>query len=241
MKAFWAIPSEEFVRVRRLYHRARAEFARLRSFDNRDLCHFLDTRNEFVHYGFTPQDDENAAELLLKTGIPFARACYKSFFDFDLRHGLVTGVAKHLEVSLVTYRDARTHVNVQLSRCFGALAHHIRWSLRGSLMSDWERYAVARAEEQGVAFESTEAQKDELASAFGASWPFDCPVCDEIDALVCELDESRMKDCTITLKRAACVNCSLLVVEIPFLADALVGMQIEERRTDILHEYGYDC
>ena len=34
------------------------------------------------------------------------------------------------------------------------------------------------------------------------------------------------------------VVCELVVAEIPFLADALVGAEIDTKRTDILRDYG---
>ena len=105
-------------------------------------------------------------------------------------------------------------------------------------MADWENDASVRADEIGAKFESCEKQKDALERAFGAAWFFDCPICDDIGTFVCELDEDRLNDHVVVLKRAACANCGLIVRNIPFLADALVSEELSTKRTEILRDFG---
>jgi hypothetical protein len=105
-------------------------------------------------------------------------------------------------------------------------------------MADWENDASVHADEIGAKFDSCEKQKNALERVFGAAWFFDCPICDDVDTFVCELDEDRLDDRAIVLKRAACASCGLVVRKMPFLADALVGKQIAMKRTEILHDFG---
>jgi hypothetical protein len=56
---------------------------------------------------------------------------------------------------------------------------------------------------------------------------------------VCELDENRLNDGEVLLRRAACASCGLVVREnIPFLADALCREQVATKREAILREFG---
>ena len=238
LKSAQCIPPSKFVSARTLYATARNCGGSVATFSDAELGEFRDTRNAFVHYGFHARDHEKAATLLLKTGIPFVRACYSQFFDFDLTKGLVIEYGQQLDIATATYEKVRRIAGTSCARCFSAFSHLILWSLRQSLMSDWELHTVARAEERGVAFERSEATKDELDRLFGTTWPFDCPVCGALETFVCELDVGSLQVGRITVKRAACTNCDLLVVEIPYLASALIDTQITVKRREILREYG---
>ena len=238
MKAVLNISPQKFINAAELYAEARAAYCGLESFDECDLEHLRFTRNRIVHYGFSTKDDEGAAEILLNTGFPFVRACYLKFFDFDLLDGLVVEYAQQLDIALNTFQRIERTRGAASSLCFTAFSHLIRWSLRESLMAHWERDSIAQGERRGVAVESSERRKGELESILGATWTFDCPICDDVDTLVCELDEAQLERKTVTLIRGACASCDLVVREMPFLADALVGTQIETKRMDILREYG---
>ena len=238
MKSFLETSPKDKPSATWLYSQSRKAKSGLESFESSDLELFRMRRNDFVHYGFGHHDDEEAAALLLKTGLPFMKACQSEFFGFDLVDGLVGGFGEHLDIALKTYQKARHVPNLHFAPCFGALAHLIRWSLKESLVSDWEARALVRAESHGAAFEKTEEQKDELERIFGVAWPFDCPVCGGVDVFVCELDESSLVNERVTPKRAACANCNLLVVEMPLLVEALVETQIEAKRVEILREHG---
>ena len=105
-------------------------------------------------------------------------------------------------------------------------------------MADWENDASVLADEIGTKFESCEKQRRALEHVFGAAWFFDCPICDDIGTFVCELDEDRLDDRIVALKRAACANCGLVVRNIPFLADELVSEEIARKRAEILQDFG---
>ena len=105
-------------------------------------------------------------------------------------------------------------------------------------MADWENDASVYADEVGAKFESSERCKAKFERTFGASYFFDCPICDDIDTFVCEIDEDQLDGGEVVLKRAACASCGLVVRNIPFLANSLVGEAIARKRTEILNEFG---
>ena len=107
-------------------------------------------------------------------------------------------------------------------------------------MADWENEASISADECGAKFESVEIQKHALERVWGAAWSFDCPICDEIASFVCELDEDRLDDRAVVLKRAACASCGLVVANVPFLTNALVCEEVARNRTQILQEFGIE-
>ena len=226
------------INAKDLYAEALDHYAGLESFDGHDLRAFLSRRNHIVHYGFSPRDDETTATLLLKTGFPFLKACYLEFFCFELVEGLALEFGENFKIALDVYQRAKALPRFRFSQCFSAFGHLILWSLRESIMAEWENEAATRAESYGLEFEICNKKKDAFERIFGATWTFDCPICRSVDTFVCELDEERLATHTITLKRAACGHCDLVVDEMPFLADALVGSEIGTKRTDILQGYG---
>jgi hypothetical protein len=239
MKSILNIPPEQFINAEKLFAQATTAYPALRTFDADDLESFRYTRNQIVHYGFSHRDDEETAALLLKIGLPLLSACYLEFFNFELLDGLVVEFGEQLTIALKVYQKAKDIPDLHFSYCFLAFAHLIRWSMRQSLMADWENDASVRADEIGTKFDACERQKKELERVFGAAWFFDCPICDDIGTFVCELDEDRLNERAVALTRAACASCGLMVRKsCPFLADALCGEQIGQKRTEILHDFG---
>jgi len=238
MKSVLNMPPEQFMNAEKLFAQAASAHPALRTFDSANLDTFRFTRNRIVHYGFSPRDDEETATLLLKIGLPFLSACYREFFNFDLLNGLAVEFGEQLRIALDVYQRAKDIPDLRYSSCFSAFAHLVRWSVRQSLVADWENDASLRAEEIGTKYESCERQKNAIERVFGAPWLFDCPICDGVGTFVCELDEDRLDDRAIALKRAACASCGLVVPDIPFLADALVGEEVVRKRAEILRDFG---
>jgi hypothetical protein len=238
MKSVLNVPPEQFMNAEKLFAQAASAYPALRTFDSGALDTFRFTRNRIVHYGFSPRDDEETATLLLKIGLPFLSACYREFFIFDLLNGLVVEFGEQLRIALEVYQRTQDIPDIRYSFCFSAFAHLIRWSVRQSLMADWENDASVRADEIGAKFESCERKKNALERVFGAAWFFDCPICHDIGTFVCELDKDRLDDRAVVLKRVACASCGLIVRNIPFLPDILVGDQVARKHTEILREFG---
>src|SRR5262249_43390231 len=95
VKSFLNVPADDRRTAKDLATQALKSFPALQDFD---LRAFRDKRNEIAHYGFTPRDDEEAATLLLSTGLPLVRACYQEFFNFDLWNGLLVEFGDQLKI-----------------------------------------------------------------------------------------------------------------------------------------------
>jgi hypothetical protein len=223
----------------KLYDRALARSPALATFDATELTAFRKARNSYVHDGFADGDHAVAAELLLKTGLPFLRACYQEFFGFDVIDCLIVEFGEQLRISLDVYQMARNIPGLDFGYCFSAFGHLIQWSAGQSQLAGWEHQASIHADEIGAKYESCERQRGELERFFGAAWFFDCPICDEFQMLVGELDETGIAEGKVSLKRAACPSCRLTVRnDSPFLADALCRAQLVEERGKILRDFG---
>jgi hypothetical protein len=230
---------EEFTTAEKLFKLAATVHPALLSFNEQDLKDFRYTRNRIMHYGFSPRDDEETATLLLKTGFPFLMACYREFFNFELLDDIAVEFGKHLRIALDVYQQAKGTPDLRLSYCFLGFGHLIRWALRQSLMAHWEIDASVRWAENGASFDACAKMKSEIALQIGAAWSFDCPVCDAIDTFVCELDEDRLDDRIIALRRGMCASCGFLVpINCPYLVDALCRQQIPRKRDAILRDAG---
>lgn len=241
MKAALNIGPEEFVKAENLYAMACRRFPELRSFAEDDLKIFRYKRNDVVHHGFSFRDEEETATLLLKTGYPFLSACYREFFDFSLRDGLIIELGEQLDIALSVYAKTKDTQGFRHSSSFCVFSHLIRWSIRQSLMPEWENDAARHADEVGTKFDYCEKRKKEIERALQTTWTFDCPVCDEIETFVCELDEEQLDGHVISLKRGVCANCELIIPSgDSFLANALCRDQIEESRVKILLDFGIE-
>jgi hypothetical protein len=152
---------------------------------------------------------------------------------------LAVEFAEQLAIALDVYQKARHIDGLGFSYCFSAFGHLIRWRVRESLMAHWENDAAEYAEEIGTKFDRCDKRRSELERILGTTWSFDCPICDDVDTFVCELDERQLDDRIVSLKRGVCASCSVIVPKhSPFLVDALCRDQIESRRSEILHDYG---
>lgn len=239
MKSALAIDSQEFIIANKLYQKAINHFQALSSFDESMLNTFRSTRNRFVHYGFSPQDDEESAVLLLRTGYPFLIACYKEFFGFDIVDGLMVELGEQFGITIDVYAKAKRNIDLHFTYCFLAFGHFIRWSIRKSLMPGWENIASIYADETGAKLDHCENQKLELERALGTTWVFDCPICNDIDTFVCEIDQDRLDNHMVSLTRGGCPSCGLVVPKgCPYLVDALCQKQIDKKSSEILRGFG---
>ena len=223
----------------KLVTQARNSSGALRQFEETDLDNFRTTRNRMIHHGFTPKDDHVAGALLLQIGLPFLDACYQELFGFSLEVGLLSEFHSHLEIATEVYQKAKTVQSLDLSLCFIAFAHQIRWSIKPSFMANWESRSLERAGEGFEKSDSCKTQKQELEKALYPSWTFNCPICGEIEAFVCEMDDGRLDMGQVALLRSACVNCGLVIGKgLPFLTDELCQGQVEESQSKILRSLG---
>jgi hypothetical protein len=205
-----------------------------------DVITFLDARNRMVHYGFTRADEEIAAGLLLRTGVPLILACHQAFFKFDLLGALRTEFGVHLQFALTTQHRTGDRHACTPTLCLSALAHLVRWTMRESLMADWEYDASRDAQETTVQIEHCIRERQRMEREFGTAEAFDCPVCDNPDAFVCELDEELLCAGQIVLRQGQCVNCRFTIPPRgALLLEVLCEEQVGARRSEILDAFGF--
>lgn len=239
MKSALKIDPEAFINANKLYKKAINHFQGLSSFNEADLESLRFTRNRFVHYGFSPKDDEESAVLLLETAYPLLVACYKEFFGFDIFNGLEVELGEQFGIVFDVFTKAKGISNLHFTYCFLAFGHLIHWSVRQSAMSDWENMSSIHADEIGEKFDHCEKQKRELERVLGTTWVFDCPICNDIDTFVCGIDRDLLDDHVVSLTRGVCPSCGLVVPKgYPFLVDALCKKQIDKKCNEILRDFG---
>jgi hypothetical protein len=198
-----------------------------------------DIRNKFTHRGFSPKDDGTSVRLYLDVAMPFLCLCYREFHAFDLMDGLLREYANHIEVGQRVLARLEVTENRDVTYCVRAFCDTIRWCFKNSFSSEWEIDALVGAEERGAKFESVVSVRERLESQFGYdTWLFDCPVCDEHQGIVAEIDVSGGGS-AIRLKRIACAACGFHVKAFEaHLADALFEKQLVVAQPNILREYG---
>ena len=67
----------------------RTKSEKIAKYPRKDLEGLEQTRNRFIHQGFTSKDDTEATSLLLEVGLPFLWLCYKELHSFDAVTGLL--------------------------------------------------------------------------------------------------------------------------------------------------------
>lgn len=204
------------------------------------LDRFRKTRNRITHRGFNPQDDSESVSLYLDVALPFLSLCYREFHKFHLMDGLLMEYAEHLNAAQAVHTLANEVPDiVDMSYCLHSFGHLIRWCFKRNFSAGWEINTLVRAEEVGGKFEKTYAEKQELERLFDAPWSFDCPVCDDVDGVVAELDTSWLDKGEVIPIRMACTNCGFVVsYGQPYLSKVLLAKQILQSKTRILKEYG---
>lgn len=232
---------------RKLISKARELFPLFTTLSDDEIKNFRFKRNDIIHYGFSPKDDDISAELLLKTGYTLIEHCYKAFFQFPLvgkdgvHGGLLPDFARHLNIARNVYNKAKEKQGLSLSYCFLSFAHRIRQYIQPEMTSDWQKDVLDSEAGGGQrSWEYMYKQKRELdGKSFVNSWEFDCPVCHSFENFICELDVNQLKIGKIALNRGVCVDCSFVIPKnTPFLADELCKDQFEEEMPKILKDYG---
>ena len=212
-------------------------------FPGPDVKEFRDKRNEIVHSGFSPKDDNVSADLCLKVGIPFLAECFAEFNVFNFYDALLPEYLQQIRVAQRVYQRRHASLNdasdFDVTYCFQALGHSILWSLRENYSSSWELKALTESEEVGIKFEHTHREQVELERLFGCAWKFDCPVCFDVDSTVAELDEAALNNGVVRPVRLACTNCGFVVRKNSyFLAEELLAADVERATPRILKEFG---
>jgi hypothetical protein len=203
------------------------------------LDNFRKTRNRIVHSGFGRDDDSASVTLYLEIALPLIEASYRDLHSYELTDGLLQEYAQLLRAAQEVHRRARTSEGHDRSYCLNAFGHLIRWCFKQNFSASWESNALEMADARGTKFEAVEREKKHLKAVFGLSWDFDCPICDDCQSAVCELDEAQLDVGNVVPKRMACPNCHFAVRESEsFMSEVLLEKQIGSAKEQILTEYG---
>jgi HEPN domain-containing protein len=245
MKAALNLTPDDRLDFKELMDKVEEKFPSFTKISRGNIKEFRFKRNEITHHGYSKKDDEISAILLLKTGYRLVEDCYRNFFQFELcaRNGSLGGLREdldnHLRVAGEVYKKAQGKEGLDLTYCFLSFAHTIRWDKQQSLLTDWQREVLNTEAETGeISWVFQHRQKERL-SRNEPAWNFDCPVCEEYESFVCELDKGQLEKSQIRLTRGACVNCGFLVPKnCPYLLDELCKDQIDSAKPTILKDYG---
>lgn len=235
-----AIGAHKGDRLQNLIESAKTASSAVASFPTGSLDELRQTRNRFTHRGFSPRDDSVSVSLYLDVAIPFLCLCYREFHAFDLMEGLLAEYARHIRVGQRVHSLVRGTDHLDVSYCLRALRDTVRWCFKREFSSHWEISALLKAEDGWGKFEAVRSTRESLEKLFDHNtWLFKCPVCDEHEGAVVELDPAALQRNEVRISRLACVGCGFLVRESePHLAEVLLEQQLDGVVDDIRREFG---
>lgn len=212
----------------------------LPSFPPEQLKALGDTRNRITHQGFSPRDDPETVGLLIEVGIPFLALCYWHFYSFDFWDAILQEYAHQWRIATGVFQRVKEELpDSNKTYCLNGLSHLIRWNLKDNFLADWEIKATGQNEGIEIQFEVNRAKRQRFEGLFDTPWVFDCPLCGEPEAVVCELDESELESRKVAPLRMACVNCGFAVSKAePHLSEALLTASTAKEKETILKEFG---
>jgi len=249
IKAKFKIPPDAEEKLVDLLKRTKGRFPQHVGFSDDQVAQMRRKRNEISHYGFSPNDDEVSARLLLNVAFNFADQCYRSFFRYHaIRHAseslghLCPDVPLLLGYTLQTWKRNKSPKGDLVARSYlKVLGHAVRWSTQHWSLSIAQQEILDKAANSWGEFDAVrsvvERIKRDLSDPIGN---FDCPVCGNPDCLWCELDGGDCFDLgELKSNRSVCAHCGLFVPgEAGPLIDALLSKQYVEHRESICKEYG---
>lgn len=224
-----------------LVKKAKRRSPAIESFGEESLDLFRETRNRITHRGFSPQDDSESVGLYLEIGLPFLSLCYREFHAFNLMGGLLVEYVDHINVAQKVCALAKATPSLDISYSLNSFSHLVRWCFKRNFSAGWAVDSLVHSEEVGGKFEHMYAEKQELERLFDVSYSFDCPVCDDIESVVAELDAGALDLKEVKPVRMACSNCGFVVSNSqPHLSQVLLEKQVAGSREKILKEYGVE-
>lgn len=220
-----------------LLARARTDSSAFARIPAAGLDELRTTRNRIAHFGFSPKDDDLAAELLLRIGFPAFLTLQLAFFGFDVSSSLLPELSSQLRLALEQFTPSGPSTHAR--NYFAAVGHQIRWGIRESLMSVSECQTVVNAETNGARFELVARRRTQIEEHFEPVAIFNCPICRGFETLVGQLDGAKLDDAEIAIVMAACANCDLLLPRgMSHLNTAICAAEIERNGTALLRDYG---
>ena len=130
--------------------------------------------------------------------------------------------------------------------CADALVYLLQLTLQNSFLSSTMLKAMDRESFRSAVWETMDEKKDRFVHRHGASWDFSCPVCEEFESVLCELDEEDLLDNgVIRAIRLHCTHCDFSVGDFskgavlqpyqPILCNVLLHDQIQDlKKEDII-------
>jgi hypothetical protein len=211
---------------------------RLKDFPFKEILDLREARNRIIHRGFSPRDNGICVDLLIRIALPLLEICYGDFHSIDLYTDLRKdhAFAHHLCVAQQVCSRARP-AGGDLTYCIGSFAHLVRLFIKPTFTSDWESETLVDAESNGLNWDLKRKDKDTIERSYSMPWTFNCPVCEDYESLVCDLET---EDQRLVPKQMACANCNYIVHDSePFIAEVLLREQLtEDLQRRILKEYG---
>jgi hypothetical protein len=199
---------------------------------------FRDLRNQIMHRGFSPRDDERSIFEIMKTGTPLFFEITREFLEFDCLEGLHTEYAEHLRVAVAAHEVACAEGSAAGTYWLQALGASVRWSLKDNFQSSWELTALRGADIHGDRYLMHQEARTEIEKRFDNPWGCQCPICLEDNAAVVELDGGALDGHQVVAVRFECINCGYTSkVHEKLLTKELFRRQLSPIRVSILKSY----
>jgi hypothetical protein len=144
LKAGLNTPREKRADFKKLLDEANHLYPGFTSVNSDSTKILRDTRNNFEHFGFSPDDDSESARLLLETGFQLLDDWLTQAFSMPLldkgetRGCLDWEAESHLRLSMRLFHKLANEGSSNFTDSFRAFGHNIRWRFRHNYMSGWE-------------------------------------------------------------------------------------------------------
>ena len=211
-------------------------YKRKPSLRNKKLNKFREARNDFMHQGFSPEDDERAVSLLFGVGYPFLSQCLWQFHKFSIRDSIIDEVWNQVEIAKnVLEKIENTSCNK--TSAAKAVKHYILINLRNPKHDLWADIDINFIEENFI-------EREKIKRSIEDKWNFytyvNCPIpsCASQECII-RLDEDEQNK--ISPSSLFCFDCRFRLYKDDFaLMEYLIGGSLRGQRSKILREYGLD-
>ncbi|CAN1494721.1 hypothetical protein MCEMIEM12_00298 [Burkholderiaceae bacterium] len=174
-----------------------------------DFKNFRILRNNIVHFGYTPKDDDLAAKLIFSIGLPafFLYTQSHPELHIDFISSLDPDLFDHLNVVIKINGGDAISKNISAVNSSLILRHWIKRSLINEPM--WQDDALNQHNLSGlIEFEVKEELRKMLHDGWELCEDFRCPVCHQ-EQLVVQLDSAEIEKGLISATKGHCLNCDL--------------------------------
>jgi hypothetical protein len=203
------------------------------------LKDFRDTRNDFMHFGFSPHDDSRSARQMLEVGFPYLEFCYRGFFSFELEEAMIPEIGWHYRLAKSTFSEDSDGLTAREHMLFCVLGHQIRWSFQPTFLSEAEMSILEAARESMNILDHADKIRSRVEALLDPCWFLFCPICGTPASLGVQLNSGLLDDRKLGVLQAYCMTCGLRIpVEVGVLADRLCRPEIQEQKDRIFEEFG---